>query len=161
MADLADVVAYLCAKYPNKGELSKARVTKMVYLADWKAALDEGEQITDIQWKFHHYGPWTDDVVDKARSAPELEVEVTENLYGDFKELIQATPDASWDSLDEEDMEILDHVIDETAPLYWNAFIKLIYSTYPILASDRYSDLDLEDLAKRYRKELRQLKAAQ
>lgn len=161
MAGLADVVAYLCANYPSKSELSKARVTKMVYLADWKAALDEGRQLTDIRWKYHHYGPWTDDVVEIARWSSGIEVEKTENMYGDLKELIRVTPDASWKSLDETDAEILNHVIEETAPLYWNDFIKLVYSTYPILANDRYAELNLEELARRYKKEQRQLKAEQ
>ena len=31
---LRDIVAYVCKNYPYKDELSNARVTKMVYLAD-------------------------------------------------------------------------------------------------------------------------------
>jgi hypothetical protein len=53
MARLRDVVAYLCHEYPHKGELSKARLTKMVYLADWRSAIERGSQVTDIEWVFN------------------------------------------------------------------------------------------------------------
>ena len=41
MAKLVDVVGYLCEHYPHKAELSKARLTKMVYLADWNLLSNE------------------------------------------------------------------------------------------------------------------------
>ncbi len=50
MAALKDIIAYYCDRYPHKEELSKARLTKMVYLADWKSAIVHGKQISDIKW---------------------------------------------------------------------------------------------------------------
>jgi hypothetical protein len=41
MAELKDIIAYYCKQYPHKAELSKARLTKMVYLADWKSAIGQ------------------------------------------------------------------------------------------------------------------------
>ena len=64
MARIKNVTAYLCAKYPHKDELSKARVTKLVYLADWKSAQQNQKQLTKIDWYFHNYGPYVDAVVD-------------------------------------------------------------------------------------------------
>ncbi len=51
MTELKDVMAYIIANYPFKGELSNARLTKMVYLTDWKNALLSGRQVTDISWR--------------------------------------------------------------------------------------------------------------
>jgi len=34
MKKLANIIAYLSSNYPHKNELSKARLTKLVYLAD-------------------------------------------------------------------------------------------------------------------------------
>ena len=73
-AMLRDVVAYLCSHYPHREELSKARLTKMVYLADWKSALQRGSQLTEIKWQFNHYGPYVDDVVNSVRNDPEFEI---------------------------------------------------------------------------------------
>ena len=42
---------------------------------------------------------------------------------------------------------IINEVILETKSLYWNDFIDHVYSTYPIVHSERYSDLDLVSLA--------------
>ena len=47
--------------------------------------------------------------------------------------------------------EILDHIISITSTKYWNSFMELVYSTYPILKSNKYSELDLVSLAKAYK----------
>lgn len=151
MAAVKDVVAYLCSRYPDGEELSKARLTKMVYLADWKSALESGHQMTDIAWEFNHYGPYVDDVVLSVRDVPGLQLVAQRE---DGKQAIRRDNVAQgWPSLSEQDRHVLDHVIRVTAPKYWDEFIKLIYSTYPVLASPRYTHLDLVDLAARYRSE--------
>lgn len=157
MAELEEVMAYICAKYPIKYELSKARLTKMIYLADWKSVLDRGEQLTEIRWRFHHYGPWSDKVVAVARSSRRFRIEATENYYGGAKEVVAADPELETPRLTPDEVETIDHVIDATRTLYWEDFIKLVYSTYPIVASHRYVDLDLKQLAANYRRELASL----
>lgn len=37
----------------------------------------------------------------------------------------------------------------------WNAFISFIYSTYPIITSDRYTFLNLVEKAEQYKLELK------
>ncbi|ANL35141.1 Panacea domain-containing protein [Rhizobium phaseoli] len=151
MATVRDAVAYLVAKYPHKDELSKARVTKMVYLADWKAAIDYGRQITDIKWKFHHFGPYVDDVYRAALDDPALRVTQEVNVYGNLKERIELADPKTPVYLQESERLIFNHVINETKPLRWDGFIKLVYSTYPILSGMRGSSLDLVASAKTYR----------
>jgi len=63
MSKLRDIVAYFCSNYVYKDELSKVRLTKMVYLVDWRSAITDGKQLTRIQWHFNHYGPYVEDVV--------------------------------------------------------------------------------------------------
>ena len=55
MNNLENVIAYFCLHYPHKRELSKARLTKLVYLADWFSALIFRRQITNINWIFNHF----------------------------------------------------------------------------------------------------------
>ena len=150
MGSLRDVIAYICKNYPHKGDLSNARVTKMVYLADWKSAIERGEQITGIGWRFDHYGPFVYDVLDTAREDPAFEVVSTRNMYGSQKELLRVADDVDYPSLSEEEVQTLDFVLDQAAPMNWSEFIKLIYSTYPIVTQERYSKLDLEKLAHEY-----------
>ncbi len=148
---LRDAIVYLCRHYPHPRELSKARLTKMVYLADWRSALTTGRTITGIKWTFNHYGPYVDDVVELAREDPDFEVLDEENMFGAPREVIRVAGDPEPASLTSDERAVLDHVIETTSKLYWNDFIALVYSTYPIRTEPRYSQLDLVALASEYR----------
>lgn len=152
MATTRDAVAYLIANYPHKDELSKARVTKMVYLADWKAALDHDSQLTPIKWRFHHFGPYVEDVHQMALDDPAFKVRSETNMYGKRKERIELVdPRATNFTLSDWEKRILDHVISNTKALNWDGFIKLVYSTYPILSGERGAELNLMASAHAYR----------
>lgn len=151
MVTLKDVVAYLCGKYPHKHELSKARLTKLVYLADWRSAITRENQLTNIEWTFHHFGPYVDDVVELARSDADFEVKSGITMYGDEKEVITVREDLEYPSLTADDRELLDFVIESTRKKYWADFIRLVYSTYPIVSKPRFDRLNLVELAKEYK----------
>lgn len=53
---------------------------------------------------------------------------------------------------------MLNFAIDSTADTNWDEFIHLVHSTYPILARERHTKLDLEDLAKEYQEVMPLLK---
>ncbi len=151
MAKLLDVLAFILKKYPHKSELSNARVTKMVYLADWHQAIKNKRQITSINWYFDNYGPYVGDVLAEIQSNSNIFLaESTNNFYGSPKvqlKLIDASYEAQVDP--DEEKSIL-HVIEKSAPLNWKDFINLVYSTYPITSSNRYSNLNLIEKAKEY-----------
>ena len=144
MDQLTDIVAYLADKYPHKSELSKARITKLVYLADWRSVKAGQGQITDIKWYFHNFGPYVDDVVSAARKGRRTRVILTQNAYGDTKEQVEYVgPGEEGQGLSTSSRECLDAVIEDTQGLYWKAFIKHVYDTPPIAMSQRYTSLDL------------------
>lgn len=151
MPELRDVVAYLCKNYPHKHELSKARLTKLVYLADWKSVLDQQHQLTKINWIFNQYGPYVDDVYDAAIRDPDFNVQSTTNMYGNPKHTISLKHDIDIRSLTKTDVDILNHVIEQTRRLNWNEFIQLVYSTYPILTGTRGHPMDLVAAADTYK----------
>lgn len=152
MAKINDVVAYICAIYPIKKELSKDRVTKIVYLADWKFAQNNNQQMTEIRWYFHNYGPYVDDVILAAKEDPRIIVEDTINMYGDPKTLFKINDDYDTKhNLEKFEMKIIKKVIAETQKLYWDEFIQHVYNTYPINVTNRYMELDLVELAKQER----------
>ena len=74
MAKLKDVMAYLIKNYPEniRHEMSNARLTKMVYLADWHRVLKSDKQITNIDWYFDNYGPFVHDIERKAASCDNI-----------------------------------------------------------------------------------------
>lgn len=151
---LRDVVSYLCDHYPRPGQLSNARLTKMVYLADWKSAIERGEQLTDLSWEFSYYGPYVPDVVRLARSDDGFEVEEGKNQLGERRELVRRAPgaveDEKYASLSPEDKGLLEFVIGSVEDKSFTEFIKLVYSTYPIVTQERHSELDLVRLAREY-----------
>lgn len=149
MARIRDVTAYICARYPHKDELSKARVTKLVYLADWKSAQKNKKQLTKIEWYFHNYGPYVEAVVDSALKDPRFNIVSISTMYGDSKTLFAIKSNADFEKgLSEEERKIIDDVISDTKNLYWDSFIKHVYDTYPIRVTDRHKTLNLVALAK-------------
>lgn len=154
MNKLNALVRCFCEKYPHESELSNARLTKMIYLADWKSAQRRGSQITDINWVFNHYGPYVDDVQIEAQRDPLVEVVNTSTMYGTRKVQIRLVGEADYSALSIDDVNIVDEVIDDTKMKFWNDFIKYVYSTYPIKSNTRYATLDLVELATKERTEL-------
>ncbi|CAV18606.1 Panacea domain-containing protein [Vibrio atlanticus] len=151
MNELSNIVAYLCHTYPHKHELSKARLTKLVYLADWYSALVDDQQITDIRWHFNHYGPYVDDVTTSISGNPDFAILNEQTMYGSTKYLIKYVGNLNINVLSERTRQILDAVINNTKQLYFNDFIDYVYSTYPVESKERYSDFDLVTLAREYK----------
>lgn len=151
MAELHDVMAYIIQKYPATHELSNARLTKMVYLADWRQAIAEGKQITRISWYFDNFGPFVRDVEVTAVQREDLfSIDLGSNMYGQPKKSFALRDPNYQPQLSHSEKAAIDHIIEVTKRLYWNDFIKLVYSTHPIASSDRYSYLDLVQKAKEY-----------
>jgi hypothetical protein len=153
VSKVEEVVIYICQHYPHKDELSNARLTKMVYLADWRSALMYDRQLTGIGWIYNHYGPYKDDVMTAARANPCVTVREDRNQHGDRKQVIAVTANTHVPrlSLTQQECEVLDWVIQKTQKLSWTEFIRLVYSTYPIVTRPRFATLDLVELAGEYR----------
>jgi hypothetical protein len=151
MSKLADVMQYICANYPFPDELSNARLTKMVYLSDWRHALRTGDPITNIQWVFNHYGPFVEDVKSEAESNKAFKIGVVDNFYGNPKRLISVESKDKKVYLTNDEKSAIDRVIEVTKNKYWDDFIKLVYSTFPVMSQERHSVLDLKELAVEYK----------
>ncbi len=151
MANLRDVIIYLLRTYPNPDELSKPRLVKMVYLADWKSSISYYRQMTEINWFFNHYGPYVEDVINLIKSDKEnFSVETRSTFFGGTSHKIRLASKNHTPQLTAEEKQVLDFVIRKTSSLPWNSFIELVYSTYPIENSAKYTNLDLVGLAKSY-----------
>lgn len=149
MSKVKYVLRYLTSEYPYGNELSKTRITKMVYLADWYFAQKYKRQMTNIEWYFDHYGPYVPDVYETAVDDKFLAIKNSYSYYGTPKSVVVINDeyDEIKIKLNKKEIEVLDKVIEETKDLSWNAFIDRVYSTYPIKESKRYSYLNLVDLA--------------
>lgn len=154
MADLKNVMSSIVRRYPYKNEMSNARLTKMVYLSDWHHTLHHNKRMTDIDWYFDNFGPFVWDVKNEAEKEDEIfTLERTFNIKGSAKTIIRLIDDDLADELSATELKSVKKIIKLTKSLYWDNFITFVYSTYPIANSDKYSYLDLDDLAKKFRAE--------
>ena len=126
--------------YPYAQELSKARLTKMIFLADWENFKINKEQISNIEWYFDNFGPYVTNIIDIAYNDPDVRVVSTRTIYGTDKTLIEYKGEIP--NIDINVKAILDKVINDTRSLSWKNFIDYVYATPPIKQSERYNYLD-------------------
>ena len=48
--------------YATKGYITKMQLIKFLYLADLYAVKWTDKQLTDLDWRFYHYGPWNEGI---------------------------------------------------------------------------------------------------
>jgi hypothetical protein len=149
---ISNLIKYILVNYPHKSELSASRLTKILYLADWKSSIEKDSQITNAVWHFHHYGPYVDDFLKIAKEDSDINVINTATMFGGKKQQIELKKDFHSDiEISSENKKILDFVINATKDKNYEDFIKLVYSTYPVVSSSRYSDFDLVTMARDYK----------
>ena len=139
---LRSVMRYIVKNYPYPDDLTKTRITKLVYLIDWENVKEYGSQITNIEWFFDHYGPYVSDVLDEADEDKTVSINSTISNFGTVKYIVKPKRDKEellYDDLTDNDKDIIDRVIDKTKNFSWNEFINYVYSTEPIKNSTRYS----------------------
>lgn len=127
-------------------DLTKTRITKLIYLIDWESIKEYDKQLTSIRWYFDHYGPYVSDVLDTADKDESIKIEKSISNFGTIKYIIKATnnrKELKYDDLTEQDVLIIDRVINKTKRLSWNQFINYVYNTEPIKFSVKYNYLDL------------------
>jgi Protein of unknown function (DUF4065) len=154
MANLRDLLIYMIEACENEQELTKTRVTKLVYLCDWKYSLEYGQQMTNIDWVFDNYGPFVWDVMKVIENNTEIfQTRETTNSSGSNKTIVSLNTQTGSElaNLTGEERKVLQFVINSTKDMGWSSFIKLVYSTYPVVASMRHEKLNLVDFAREYK----------
>jgi hypothetical protein len=155
MTNLEKLIRYILLNYPNVNELSKPRLVKLVYLIDWKYTIDNGHQYTNIQWYYNHYGPYVNDVIELMKSKSEVfKVISYNNTYEGVTDKFLLI-DKSEIILDDSVKKIADLFIGHTYAMTWSNFINLVYSSFPIRTSLKYTMLNLEEMAIEFKKNIR------
>ena len=132
-----EVVAYLANKYPRPEELSRARLKFMVYLADWKSAIEHKRQLTPLTWEFGEYGPYN----------PSLA-----RLVENTSQSREGSPESKGEhsTLGKTEREVLDFIVGSVEKKDFAELTKLVYSTHPFITQPRCAKFDLVSLAKDY-----------
>lgn len=150
MMDNIDIIRYILKNHPT--DIAKGRLNKLVYLADWKSAIDIQEQISSIKWKFNHYGPYVDDIENLVDQDDRFIIKTQTTIYGNDKYVVNLLRDRDFSEPNAREKKILDFIIQITQNLSWSRFINAVYSTYPVKSSERGTFLDLVKLAEEYKR---------
>jgi hypothetical protein len=110
--------------------------------------------MTDTQWYYHQYGPYVEGIIDSVRQDADFTVNKLLDHQGNVKEFVVLNNQSKAANINVRDKQILDHVIKATCELGFSDFIRLVYSTYPVISSDKHTSLDLVTLAHEYRKHM-------
>lgn len=57
---LEKLILYYVVK--TKGKITKTQLIKFLYLADLYAVKWTGKQLTELDWRYYHHGPWHEEI---------------------------------------------------------------------------------------------------
>lgn len=80
---LIDFIVWYATK--KRGGVSRLRLIKFLYLADWISARDKKHTLTNYEWVFYHYGPYAAAAQHDTNTAVSLG-RLNEELIGGFDE---------------------------------------------------------------------------
>ena len=91
MADLKPLIAYLIDQVRDQGGTpNKTNLVKLVYLVDVECWRKLGKPATGLEWRFHHYGPYS----------AELERDINDNafvrVFGNRRSGYGFSPSSDW-----------------------------------------------------------------
>lgn len=148
MARLQDVLTYLFKNLGDRNDLNPRRMTRILYLLDWKAAIELGSQITDVKWKIVDFEPTID-----LNSVKDLVYYVEHKDQSFIMEFLDFFNKLSREEqrLSREEQSIINFVVSITAKKKDEELAHLVYSTFPAFTQDETDKIDLPDLAKKYK----------
>lgn len=149
---LKNLMLYILAKYPHPDDMSNSRLTKTVFLCDWKCCLEIGAGVSGVEWYIDHYGPYVDDVIDLARNDSDFIVLNVQSDFGKNKNLVRlVSGEKHCSGLSGLEEACVDFVIGLTQSKGYDEFINLIYSLYPVVTSSKHGQIDLVKKARDYK----------
>lgn len=148
--DIDLVVRYFVDKYPRRTDLTPVRLEKMIYLADWRAAITTGQQLTTTQWRFDALSATFNDMLRPSTPIDFSSLNQTEQSAGVLG-VFKRHGKAAATELSPDQRAVLDHVIKEVSDLDFEELVGLIYATYPVLSQPEQLYLNLPDLARQYK----------
>lgn len=141
MAETSHALSYIGARADKTVPLTLLRLTTLLYLSDWRSALQLKRQITDIKW----VQPFVSKLPEIAQRLNPTDFNVSAN---DAQATFVGDPHAT--NLPAEERACIDFVLQSESHKGWIEFFRLAYSTYPMFSQPPQTTLDLVDLAQRY-----------
>lgn len=152
---IRDLIAYLVY---NINGITEFSLVKLMYLIEVGYFIKYNRRITDIPYKFHYYGPYSEKIHDMALELDSDLIKISEIITQKGYEAVIYDPlkkDVDI-KLPKDVKEVADSVILEFGGLgdkMNEELKKVVYSTLPLTRSKRGEKIDFNLLKPRYRKD--------
>jgi hypothetical protein len=153
MDPMRDVIIHVITRTSGTKSLSLLKLTTLLYLADWRAALTLGKQITDVAWIQPFVAKMPE--VAKYLVGNPLYFSIAHSDHPENPPEVFFVGESLSSHLTQESRETVEFVLRSASQKPWPELFRLAYSTYPMLSQPPHSALNLIELAARYKNTLR------
>lgn len=140
----AQIVGYLLS---HSGAVGHTRLLKLLYLADLESRRLRGRPISDLRYRFHHFGPFDPGiyaVVGELERDGLAEERTIQHRGGKVERQVVALGDLPRDAIDPVDEHILAYVSRTYARLPLDDLLKIVYETAPMKEAVRGRSISME-----------------
>lgn len=147
MASFQHVLEYICKFDHGPHSLDEGRLFLILYLVDWRSAIERGEPLTDVTWQIEEFGPApTESHGEQAVISALLDDEPD---FTSLRDKSLAIADNVC-HLSAEESQIVDFVMDRAARKSPAELAQLVFSTFPFMTQPTHAPLNLVALAEKY-----------
>lgn len=154
MSRLKDIIYYILRNYPYKEHMPYARFSKLLYLLDWYYLIKYSNKITHIEWILNNDGPTSDSLIKTIKQSKIFDLVSNINTSDNNDKFIKCKKTDYVPNLTKTEKIAINYIIDATCEKNWDDFIRLVYSTYPVVTTERYSSLRLREKAIQFKREI-------
>ena len=158
MATLKDLVALVISEYPKPEDLTRARLEKLIYLADVEWAWRYGDKLTDIDWIYNDYGPFVhacDPPTGELEGEGSVKIHYDQTVFGNDKRWHQwIGSEKEVGGVTPEEINVIRSVIKETWRFQFGRFVEYVYSTPPMVQANQYERHDIVRTMTKQRREI-------
>ena len=133
------------------GKITKTQLIKLVYLMDLESVRFTGTQISNIKWKFHHYGPYDENLDGRLKKLEKNSTIVVQQKSkkdhpDDIYFLYQYTGKKIKYEFEPMKKQIIDTILSQYGSFTLDALLKYVYETEPMRKAKKGQYLNLKSL---------------
>jgi uncharacterized protein YwgA len=131
------------------GKITKTQLVKLMYLTDLESVRFTGSQASDIRWKFHHYGPYDENLDNRLKHLEKggtitVQQKNKKDHPDDIYFLYRHTGKEISYEFEPTKKQIVDTILDQYGSFTLDALLKYVYDTEPVRKTKRGEYLDLK-----------------
>ncbi len=152
--DIKELIYYIVA-YGDKNniDITLYRLYRTIYLIDWVFCINRNRQFTNIIWFFDNYCPYSKNILSILKNNNDLFYLIkTKDEQGVPRIKIKLLKKFLTIEFSDDDKYIINFVLSKTSSFSQNELKNLVYNTYPLKTTKRYSFFNILEKAREYKK---------